>query len=233
MTATNDELCLLSIEDAAQLIASKKVSPVELTEAVLARIERLNPKLNAYITVTAEQAIAEAKAAESEIAAGKLRGPLHGIPIAHKDLFDTKGVRTTAGMKIFADRVPDEDAAVVERLRAAGAVSLGKLGMHEAAYGLTSDNMHYGTIRNPWDADQRHVSPEALVHQDVLDGRRVEHGFVRSLLHRHDAPAPVEAVCRDEELRLAVVETGGVAGEDRREDRTDLGNRCAITVSCW
>ncbi len=151
MTPAVDQLCLLSIEDAAKLIASKQLSPVELTDAVLARIDALNPKLNAYMTVTADSARAEAKAAEAEIAAGKYRGPLHGIPIAHKDLFDTKGVRTTAGMKIFADRVPDADAAVVEKLRAAGAVSLGKLGMHEAAYGMTSDNIHYGTVRNPWD----------------------------------------------------------------------------------
>ena len=148
---TNEELCLLSIEEAAKLIASKQLSPVELTDAVLARIDALNPKLNAYMTVTAESARSDAKSADAEIAAGKYRGPLHGIPIAHKDLFDTKGVRTTAGMKVFADRVPDADAAVVEKLRAAGAISLGKLGLHEAAYGMTSDNMHYGTIRNPWD----------------------------------------------------------------------------------
>ena len=150
---SNDELCLLSIEDAAQLIASKKLSPVELTEAVLARIERLNPKLNAYITVTAEQAIAEAKAAERGIAAGKLRGPLHGIPIAHKDLFDTKGVRTTAGSKMLERNIPTADAAVVEKLRSAGAIMLGKLGMHEWAYGVTSDNVHFGSIHNPWNTD--------------------------------------------------------------------------------
>lgn len=148
---TTDDFAFLSIEDAAKLIASKQLSPVELTQEMLARIEKLNPTLNAYMTVTADAAIAEAKAAETEIAAGKHRGVLHGIPIAHKDLFDTKGVRTTAGMKIFADRVPDTDAAVVEKLRDAGAVSLGKLGMHEAAYGMTSDNIHFGTVRNPWD----------------------------------------------------------------------------------
>jgi aspartyl-tRNA(Asn)/glutamyl-tRNA(Gln) amidotransferase subunit A len=148
---TNDELCLLSIEDAAKLVASKQLSPVELTDAMLARIDALNPKLNAYMTVTAESARSEAKGAEADTADGKYRGALHGIPIAHKDLFDTKGVRTTAGMKIFAERVPDANAAVVEKLRAAGAISLGKLGMHEAAYGMTSDNIHFGTIRNPWD----------------------------------------------------------------------------------
>ncbi len=154
MTPPIRELCLLSLEDAAQLIEAKKISPVELTDAVLTRIDELNPKLNAYITVTADTARAEAKAAEAEIAAGKRRGPLHGVPIAHKDLFDTKGVRTTAGSKIFADRIPDADAAVVEKLRDAGAISLGKLGMHEWAYGGTSDNAHFGTIRNPWNTER-------------------------------------------------------------------------------
>ncbi len=153
MTATNDGLCLLSIEDAAALIASKKISPVELTEAVLASFERLNPMLNAYITVTAERAIAEARAAESEIAAGRSRGSLHGIPIAHKDLFDTRGIRTTAGSKMLERNIPAADAAVVEKLRDAGAISLGKLGMHEWAYGVTSDNVRFGSIHNPWNTD--------------------------------------------------------------------------------
>lgn len=150
MTTTND-LALLSIEDVARRIAARDVSPRELTQAMLDRVERLNPQLNAYITVTAGAALAAAAAAEDEIGAGRYRGPLHGIPIAHKDLFDTKGVRTTAGSAIFRDRIPDADAAVVERLAEAGAVSLGKLGMHEWAYGTTSDNIHFGTIRNPWD----------------------------------------------------------------------------------
>jgi aspartyl-tRNA(Asn)/glutamyl-tRNA(Gln) amidotransferase subunit A len=134
------------------MIAAKEISPVEVTEAVLARIDDLNPKLNAYLTVTAHMAVAEAMAAEKEIAAGDYRGPLHGIPVAHKDLFDTKGVRTTAGSKIFGDRVPDVDATVVRKMSDAGAVTLGKLGMHEWAFGGTSDNPHYGPVRNPWDA---------------------------------------------------------------------------------
>jgi|CXWL01.1.fsa_nt_gi aspartyl-tRNA(Asn)/glutamyl-tRNA(Gln) amidotransferase subunit A len=148
------ELALLSLEEVARKIAAKEVSPVEVTEALLARIERLNPNLNAYMTVTAESALDQARAAEKEIASGQYRGPLHGVPIAHKDLFDTKGVRTTAGMKIFADRIPEADAAVVEKLAAAGAVSLGKLGMHEAAYGVSSNNIHYGAVHNPWDLDR-------------------------------------------------------------------------------
>ncbi len=152
MTMT-DELCLLPLEDVAARIAAKDVSPVELTEAVLTRIERLNPKLNAFITVTADRALEQARAAEREIAAGKYRGTLHGVPVAVKDLYATKGVRTTAGSKILADWVPDFDATVVAKLNDAGAVSLGKLGMHEFAYGTTSDNVHFGAIRNPWNLD--------------------------------------------------------------------------------
>jgi aspartyl-tRNA(Asn)/glutamyl-tRNA(Gln) amidotransferase subunit A len=146
-----DNLAALSIREAGNLLRARKVSPVELTNACLARIERLNPVLNAFITVTAEQALADAKAAESEIAGGRQRGPLHGIPIALKDLFDTAGVRTTAGSAIFADRVPSQDAEVVRRLKQAGAVLVGKLNMHEFAYGDTSAQSHFGPVRNPWD----------------------------------------------------------------------------------
>jgi aspartyl-tRNA(Asn)/glutamyl-tRNA(Gln) amidotransferase subunit A len=145
-----DDLTGLSLKDASDLLDARKVSPVELTRACLARIERLNPTLNAFITVTGEQALADAKAAETLIASGKRRGRLDGIPIALKDLFDTAGVRTTAGSAIFADRVPERDAEVVRRLRAAGAVILGKLNMHEFAYGDTSAQSHYGPVHNPW-----------------------------------------------------------------------------------
>jgi len=145
-----DDLTALSLKDASDLLDARKVSPVELTRACLARIERLNPTLNAFITVTGEQALADAKAAETLIASGKRRGRLDGIPIALKDLFDTAGVRTTAGSAIFADRVPERDAEVVRRLRAAGAVMLGKLNMHEFAYGDNSAQSHYGPVHNPW-----------------------------------------------------------------------------------
>jgi aspartyl-tRNA(Asn)/glutamyl-tRNA(Gln) amidotransferase subunit A len=151
--AIEEGVCLQPLEDVARRIAAKEISPVELTDAVLARVERLNPRLNAYMTVTAEQARAAAQAAEREIAGGRYRGALHGIPVAIKDLFDTKGIRTTAGSKIMADRVPNRDATVVAKLAAAGAISTGKLGMHEFAYGVTSDNTHYGPVRNPWNLD--------------------------------------------------------------------------------
>ena len=119
----------LSLTDVAALVRSKKVSPVELTRACLSRIERLNPSLNAFITVTDVTALAQARTAEAEIARGKWRGPLHGIPIALKDNVDTAGVRTTAASNVLSGRVPEQDAEVVIRLRAAGAVSLGKLNM--------------------------------------------------------------------------------------------------------
>src|SRR4030095_14066551 len=114
----------LSLIDVSALVRSRKVSPVELTNACLARIERLNPQLNAFITVTSDAALAQARSAESEIRQGKWRGPLHGVPIALKDIVDTKDVRTTAASAVFKDRVPADDAEVVRRLTAAGAVFL-------------------------------------------------------------------------------------------------------------
>ncbi|MEX0749285.1 MAG: amidase [Dehalococcoidia bacterium] len=148
-----DQLALASIETVAEKIAAKEISPVELTQAMLERIERLNPQLNAYMTVTADIALEQARAAEREIVAGNHRGLLHGVPIAHKDLYATKGVRTTAGSKILTDWIPDHEATVVTKLRDAGAVMLGKLGMHEWAFGTTSANVHFGYVCNPWRVD--------------------------------------------------------------------------------
>lgn len=130
-----------------------ETSAVDLTRLCLARIERLDGLLNAFITVTADQALEEAAQADRELAAGRDRGPLHGIPVAIKDLIDTRGVRTTYGSRYYADHVPDEDAAVVNRLRDAGAVSLGKTGLHELAFGTTSVNPFFGAIGNPWRPD--------------------------------------------------------------------------------
>jgi aspartyl-tRNA(Asn)/glutamyl-tRNA(Gln) amidotransferase subunit A len=143
----------LSLRDAGELVRQKKISPVELTNACLARIERLNPLLNAFITITAESALVEARAAETEIQRGKWRGPLHGIPIALKDLFDTAGVRTTAGSAVFKDRLPKDDAEVVRRLKASGAVLVGKTNMHEFAFGGTSVVSYFGAVHNPWKRD--------------------------------------------------------------------------------
>ena len=143
---------LSTIVELAPRLRRKEVSPVELTRACLDRIEKLNPALNAFITVTAESALAEARAAEMEIARGEWRGPLHGIPIALKDLIDTAGTRTTAASALFEHRVPAEDAEVVRRLRRAGAVIVGKNNLHEFAYGGSSLVSFFGDVHNPWNA---------------------------------------------------------------------------------
>ena len=145
------ELANLSIERAGAALQKGEMSPLELTDAYLARIEQFNPRINAYITVTAERAREDAKRATEELAAGKFRGPLHGIPIAHKDLYETAGIRTTGGAKIHANHIPRDDCTVATRLRAAGTILLGKLNTHEYAYGVTTDNPHFGPTRNPWD----------------------------------------------------------------------------------
>jgi aspartyl-tRNA(Asn)/glutamyl-tRNA(Gln) amidotransferase subunit A len=151
------DLAFASIEEIGKLFRKRKLSPVELTKLMLARIEQLNPKLNAYITVTAEAALSQAQKAASELFAPRGRkgycdrGPLHGVPLSLKDNIYTKGVRTTAGSRILRDFIPGEDAGVVAQLRQAGAILLGKTNMHEFAYGVTSNNPHYGTVRNPWD----------------------------------------------------------------------------------
>src|ERR1700733_591124 len=138
----------MTIAEAAQKLRSREVSSVELTRHCLDQIAKLNPVLNAFITVTGDSELARAKELDVELAHGVDRGPLHGIPIAHKDLMWTKGIRTTSGSKLFADFVPDRDAPVVKKLAEAGAVMVGKAGLHELAYGITSDNPHFGTIRN-------------------------------------------------------------------------------------
>ena len=138
-----------TIVELAPRLRRKEVSPVELTQACLDRIEKLNPALNAFITVTAESALAEARGAEAEIARGEWRGPLHGIPVALKDLIDTAGTRTTAASGLYENRVPSEDAEVVRRLRQAGAVILGKNNLHEFAYGGSSLVSFFGDAHNP------------------------------------------------------------------------------------
>lgn len=145
------ELADLSLTDAADLVARRQVSPLELTEACIARAEALDGRLAAFITPTFETARAEAKTATEEIAAGRYRGPLHGIPFALKDLYETAGVRTTAAAKLREAYLPAEDAAAVTSLRRAGAVLLGKLNLHEWAFGGTNVNSYFPTAHNPWD----------------------------------------------------------------------------------
>jgi aspartyl-tRNA(Asn)/glutamyl-tRNA(Gln) amidotransferase subunit A len=144
----------MTILESADALRAKKVSCLELTNDTLAKIARENPRLNAFITVTADAARARASAMDAELSHGIDRGPMHGIPIAHKDLVYTKGVRTTGGSKILEDFVPDHDADIAINLERAGAVMVGKTNLHEFAYGITSSNPHFGPVRNPWDTDR-------------------------------------------------------------------------------
>lgn len=144
------KILLSSILQFAELLRCKTISPVELARHYLGEIERLNPAINAFITVTAESALAQARQAETEIMRGDWRGPLHGIPMGLKDLIDTAGIRTTAASQLFKDRIPTEDAEVVKRLKAAGAILVGKQNLHEFAYGGSSLVSYFGEARNAW-----------------------------------------------------------------------------------
>ncbi len=150
------ELTSLTLFEAADLLKREEVSPVELVQAHLQRIEQLDRRLNSFLTITPELALQQAQQAEREIQQGEYRGTLHGIPLGIKDLYETQGIRTTAGSTFFADYFPEEDAVVVQKLKEAGAVILGKLNMHEIALGVTNENPHYGDCCNPW--DQRRIT---------------------------------------------------------------------------
>jgi aspartyl-tRNA(Asn)/glutamyl-tRNA(Gln) amidotransferase subunit A len=145
---SNDALCFLSIAQLAEQLRQRAVSPVEVTQAYLERIEKLDGQLNSYLTVTAERALREAKAAEAQIQRGDYNGPLHGVPLAHKDIVATNGIKTTCASKVLKDAVPDYDATVIERLQAAGSVLLGKLNMNEFA--TISPSVYFGRVNNPW-----------------------------------------------------------------------------------
>lgn len=150
MTAMHYE----TISSLAPKLEKKELSPVELTNIMLDRIDDVDEQLNSYITVMKEEARADAKRAEQEIMNGDYRGPLHGVPIAVKDLLNTKGIRTTAGSQVLSEHIPDEDATVVKKLREAGAIFLGKLNMHEFAFGVTNKNDYFGDAKNPWDVER-------------------------------------------------------------------------------
>jgi aspartyl-tRNA(Asn)/glutamyl-tRNA(Gln) amidotransferase subunit A len=233
----------VTIREAADAIRNKRVSPVELATAAISRIGRLDPTLRAFITVTADYALMRARQAETELAGGRDRGPLHGIPIAVKDLFAMRGVRTTAGSRIFENDVPDFDSTVVERLEAAGAVILGKLNMHELAYGVTSANPHFGIVRNPWNTERSPGGSSggsgAAVAANIVFGAmgsdtggsiripasfcgtvglkptygRVSRYGARPLGYSLDHMGPLTRCARDAGLFL-----NAIAGRDRRDD---------------
>ena len=152
-STTTHPLHFATIAAVGALLRAGETNSVALTQLMLERIAAHDGRLNAFITVTADLALEQAEAADRELAAGQDRGPLHGVPVAIKDLIATKGVRTTCGSKLFEDWVPAEDATVVTKLRDAGAVMLGKTGLHELAYGTTSINLFFGAISNPWALD--------------------------------------------------------------------------------
>ncbi|MCY1713649.1 amidase [Caproiciproducens galactitolivorans] len=154
MKELDSRLSFATISDLAKQIQRHELSPVDLTEQALERIQRLNSKFNVFVTQTADLAIRQAKQAEKEIMQGQYKGPLHGIPIVHKDLYYTKGIRTTAGSKILKDFIPDYDATVVAKLQEAGAVLLGKAQTHEFAAGMTTSSKYFGPCRNPWNLDR-------------------------------------------------------------------------------
>src|SRR6266508_6328102 len=142
-----------TLQQVAKLIRAQKVSPVEVVDACLKRIEDLNPTLNAFITVLADQAREQAQVAETEIKAGKWLGPLHGIPVGIKDFYDTAGIKTTAGFEHFKDRIPAKEAVGVLKLRMAGAIIIGKTNMHQLGMGTTGLDSYFGLVHNPWNPD--------------------------------------------------------------------------------
>ncbi|MDO8751866.1 MAG: amidase [Dehalococcoidia bacterium] len=151
MNAT--ELCFLAAGQLSKLISGKEVSPVEVAEAHLARVSEMEPALNSFITVTGEAAMAAARQAERDIMAGRYLGPLHGVPFALKDIYYVAGVRNTSGSRIFDQFVPPYDSTVAARFKKAGGILLGKLNLHQFAYGPTGENPDYGDMHNPWDTD--------------------------------------------------------------------------------
>lgn len=153
MSGTTDELCELDLVEVAEAIRTRKVSAVEVTGACIQRIERLQPTLNCFISIEAEEALKAAERADGETARGVVRGPLHGVPLAHKDMLYRAGKITTCGSKIRKDFVPSYTATVHTRLDAAGALNLGTLNMSEFAFGPTGHNAHWGHCRNPWNPD--------------------------------------------------------------------------------
>ena len=151
---THDELCFASAVEIATLVREKKVSPIEVTEAFLTRIDKINPKINAYVTLTPELARKAAKRAEAAVMTSATLGPLHGVPFSVKDLVFTAGVRTTAGSLVYRDFVPDADSLVVSRLKAAGGIMLGKTNTPEFGYKATTENLVFGETCNPWALDK-------------------------------------------------------------------------------
>jgi aspartyl-tRNA(Asn)/glutamyl-tRNA(Gln) amidotransferase subunit A len=149
-----EDILELNLTELSKLIAARALSSAEAVKAALTRVEQLEGKLNAFITVLRERAPAQAKQGDEEIARGNYRGPLHGVPVTIKDMFETAGVLTTGGSKILADWIPETDSTLVERLHAAGAIIIGKTNLDEFGHGGTSTLSHFGPVHNPWNVDR-------------------------------------------------------------------------------
>lgn len=239
-----DELAFLSAAETAALVRERQASPTELVRVYLERIQRLNPSLNAYVTVCADEALAQAREAEAMLARGEAEGPLFGVPVAIKDQFDTRGLLTTRGSRLFQDRVPDQDATVVARMREAGTILLGKLNLAELALGGTRQPPA-GVPRNPWDQDRipgdsssgsgiavaARLCAASLGEDTAGSGRtpasycgivglrptygRVSRFGASSMCWHMDTPAPMTRTVEDCALVL-----GAIAGADPRDPFT-------------
>ena len=224
---------MFTLTEAAEQIRTRRLSPVELTRECLSRIERLNPVLNAFITVTGDLALEQARQAEAEIMAGNCRGPLHGIPIGLKDLLDTAGVRTTAASNQFRDRIPAEDAALVRQLKAAGAVIVGKLNLHEFAFGMSGIVSAFGPVKNPWDIDRITGGSSSGSAAAVATGMCVASigtdtaGSIR-------CPSALCGTCRPSSQRRTAERRGNDSAVALlRHGRPDDAHRAAMQRFCW
>ena len=186
-----EELAFLTIAEAARLIEQKRLSPVELTTALIRRTEALDPQLNAYLLLTAERALDQARQAEREIMAGRYRGPMHGVPFALKDIYSTAGIRTTGHSRICLDTVPSADATTVRKLYEAGAVLTGKLATHEFAHGGPSFDLPWPPARNPW--NREHFTGGSSSGSGAAVAAGLRPGGAR-LRHRRLDPRPRRAV---------------------------------------
>jgi len=178
--------------DAARAVRDKEISSRELTRALLSRIERLNPKINSYITVLPEHAMRDAAARDEELSRGRVRGPLHGVPVGLKDIFCTKGIRTTCGSRILSDFDPPYDATVTGKIRDAGAILLGKQNMDEFAMGSSTETSWFGPTLNPWGRTGSRAAPPGVRRPPWRRGC-VSRGWGRTRADRYDSRRPCAA----------------------------------------
>ena len=213
---------LLTISQAAELLAARNLSPVELTEAMLRRIEAINPQLDAFVTLTADRALDRARRMEAEIAAGTYRGPMHGIPFGLKDIYNTAGIPTTAHSRILSDNVPSEDAIATARLYEAGGVLMGKLSSHEFAHGGPSFDLPWPPARNPWNREQftggsSSGSGAAVAGGLVMGALGSDTGAGRSAIRRRSAASYRSPAISRAQVSMAAMSVSISASECSKE----------------